>query len=145
MKSNPWSHQVEDALRSERPQARVSPGFAERVIEALPSRPLSAQAQALPLAPARPVWMRLLLATSLASVAFLLWFQFSPVPVSTPSIAQARPSAVPPALNLPPVNSQQVQALAAKLDQPLEKELQRVLSDTRNAIRFVASNFTPDP
>ena len=32
----------------------------------------------------------------------------------------------------------------ARLDRPLEKELENVISDTRQAIQFVASNFLPE-
>jgi len=50
----------------------------------------------------------------------------------------------PPALNLPNVSITQVPDLVAKLDEPLEKELKNVISDTRQAIQFVASNFLPE-
>ena len=47
-------------------------------------------------------------------------------------------------VELPKVSSEQIQRLSAKLDQPLQQELQSVISDTRQAIQFVASNFIPE-
>jgi hypothetical protein len=42
------------------------------------------------------------------------------------------------------ITAEQLQALTEKIDQPLEKELKNVISDTRLAIQFVASNFLPE-
>jgi len=44
---------------------------------------------------------------------------------------------------MPKVTSEQLDTLAVKLDQPLEKELHNMVSDTRQAIQFVAANFLP--
>lgn len=48
---------------------------------------------------------------------------------------------IPP---LPQLSSEQLAQISVKLDQPLQKELQSVISDTRQAIQFVAANFMPD-
>ena len=145
MRTGPLDKSVEDALRAERPRRKVSPGFAERVIDALPSRPMNRAAA--PPAHSRPRGLRLFLAGALAMVTLVGWLQFAPKPVQEP-VAVAAVEPEPPAyasgLKLPPVTVQQMQALTAKIDEPLEKELKLVLSDTRNAIRFVASNFIPE-
>ena len=130
MKNNPVHKTLENALRAERPRRSVSPGFAERVIHALPSRPLAA-----PPSPQR-LWPRLALAGALAAAALLAWPRFSLPPLKpAPVLAWNQP--------FPSVSAEKVQALIAKIDQPLEQELACVLSDTRNAIQFVMSNFTP--
>ena len=135
--------EIEDALRAERPRRRASPGFSERVIDALPSGPIKPSS-----APAveRPLWPRLGWAGAFAALTFLVWFQFTPTPSGeNAQVAQHDPAvALPASLQLPPVTVEQVQALTARIDDPLEKELKLVLSDTRNAIRFVASNFLPE-
>ena len=45
---------------------------------------------------------------------------------------------------IPTITPEQLQALTEKIDEPLEKELKNVISDTRLAIQFVASNFLPE-
>jgi hypothetical protein len=135
MNSNSRHNQIEQRLRTERP--------ARKVIDALPARP-SPGLSSTPFE--RPAGPRLAWAGLLAALTFATWLIFSPkVDHATPvAAAHPEPSPAPPTLNLPTVNLHQVQALTAKIDEPLERELQLVLSDTRNAIRFVASNFLPE-
>jgi hypothetical protein len=45
---------------------------------------------------------------------------------------------------IPDVNSAKIGELGSKLDQPLEKELNSMIRDTRGAIQFVAANFMPE-
>ena len=52
--------------------------------------------------------------------------------------------AVASSLPLPKLSAEQIQALSLRLDEPLEKELKNVISDTRQAIQFIASNFLPE-
>jgi hypothetical protein len=50
----------------------------------------------------------------------------------------------PVEIRIPSITSAQLQSLTERIDQPLEKELKNVISDTRLAIQFVASNFIPE-
>lgn len=135
---------IEQALRSERPRRKVSPGFAERVIDALPPRRPGAASVSLP--KERAIGPRLILAAGLAGLTLFGWLSFSPEPeVRSPVVVQQAPlQADPIAINVPNVTAEQFQALSTKIDQPLEQELDRVLADTRNAIQFVAANFMPE-
>ncbi len=93
------------------------------------------------------MWPRLGLAGALGAVALLGWVKFAPGPESEPAIVAVKdpaPKASNEGLVIGPVTVEQVQALTAKIEDPLEKELRLVLSDTKNAIRFVASNFMPE-
>lgn len=141
MNNTELHRKIEQALRAERPLRQAPPGFAERVIDALPSRPLS-EGRA-PRSPSRAIWPRLVFAGGLALATFLMWKGFAPKPSQAPVLAQEAPS-IEKILPVKAPSMEQVQALTAKIDQPLEKELERVMADTRNAIRFVASNFMPE-
>jgi hypothetical protein len=46
--------------------------------------------------------------------------------------------------SLPQIRPEQFGELAVKMEQPLEKELENVINDTRSAIQFVASHFLPE-
>ena len=52
-------------------------------------------------------------------------------------------TAAPEPVRIPSVSAEQVEALTAKIDEPLEKEMKSMISDTRQAIQFVAANFLP--
>jgi hypothetical protein len=132
---------METALREERPLQKAPAGFSDRVIDALPSRAVASRDEVLP---AQSLWPRLALAAALAAVGVLAWFQFSRQTQDVaPVMARAPVETRPLDLKLPPITVSQVQALTERIDQPLEQELERVLADTRNAIQFVAANFTP--
>jgi hypothetical protein len=64
--------------------------------------------------------------------------------VNPVSVAGSDASPVDGKILLPTITAIQLQALTTKLDDPLEKELNNVISDTRVAIQFVASNFLPE-
>jgi hypothetical protein len=143
MKSSDVHKNIENALRAERPAHQVSPGFAERVIDALPARPTKAKRSEA--VTSQKLWPRLAFAAALCLAVFLAWRQFAPqTPEKTPIIVDLDRESKPLDIQLPPVSIEQVRALTEKIDQPLEKELERVLADTRNAIQFVASNFIPE-
>src|SRR5688572_29391496 len=139
-------HQLEERLRREKPDHSAPAGFTERVMSNLPSETcLSADsdshAQQL-------LWPRLAVAFALMAIAAVLLPELvshkstqsaaGPVNGHVSSVSMA---AEP--LALPTITSEQFQALTTKLDDPLEKELSNVISDTRIAIQFVAANFIP--
>lgn len=148
MKTNELHTKIEGALRAERPLRQAPPGFAERVIEALPSRSVRAQREEETgvRAGSQSLWPRLAAAAALALVTFMTWRAIAPKTSPEPMIAhQAAPTkSTLPAPSLNAMRIEQIQALTAKIDQPLEKELARVMADTRSALRFVASNFMPE-
>ena len=137
---------LEERLRAERPSFRPSAGFTDRVLAAVPSHPGRAEQTNFCFP-----WFRLMtgLAT-LTALVFLLLQVLPPSPAVLPpvTVTQSRPVAETPPLVIPefipelPV--EKLEAFTAKLDEPLEKELKNVISDTRLAIQFVASNFLPE-
>lgn len=50
----------------------------------------------------------------------------------------------PMAVDLPNISTESIRELPAKIEDPLELELQRMVADGRNAVRFLASNFLPE-
>ena len=136
---------VEERLRAERPMHRAPADFAGRVMSRLCEEPVANTAAE----PRRLLWPRLALAFALVAIAAVFAFEFlNPQP--EPVVIVAANEVPPPApaesvsFSLPLVTAEQVQALTVKLDQPLEKELKNVISDTRLAIQFVAANFLPE-
>jgi hypothetical protein len=131
---------LEQRLRSERPRFSPSGGFTERVMDNLPPR------IARPRSGARIPWPRVLLALGATACIALALAQLLPPNVNLPTNPTLVDSgaSTPPPLNLPNVSITQVQDLVAKLDEPLENELKNVISDTRQAIQFIASNFLPE-
>jgi hypothetical protein len=105
--------------------------------------------QAAPSPPAR-LAPRFAVAAALGILTVAGWISFLPKPVEEPIAQAALPSEIPKSdpqlfdVYIPSVTTEQFQALTARIDQPLERELENVLNDTRNAIRFVASNFLPE-
>jgi len=63
--------------------------------------------------------------------------------IDTPEIANTNPESSA-TVQIPEISMAKVDALTAKLDEPLQQELKNVISDTRQAIQFVASNFLPE-
>lgn len=79
---------------------------------------------------------------ALSAVLFLQVDGKSPTQLSQINSPPSEPvMEIPP---LPQLSSEQLAQISVKLDQPLQKELQSVISDTRQAIQFVAANFMPD-
>jgi hypothetical protein len=134
---------LEERLKSERPHYEAPPGFTESVLSRLPS------SQSRSLSRERIAFLPCFaLAFALLALAGVFSFQFLRTPSAfAPVTANTTPApAIADDLNivLPNITSEQVQALSLKLDQPLEKELEYVISDARQAIQFVASNFLPE-
>ena len=131
---------LEERLRSAPPMREAPLGFTERVMSHLPAREESEPERRFALFP------RFAVAFAVVTVAAVSVFQFlrNNAP-STPVASNETPEMAPELeIKIPEITSEQVQALTLKLDQPLEKELQYVISDTRQAIQFVASNFLPE-
>ncbi|MGZ8938904.1 MAG: hypothetical protein ACXW32_06810 [Limisphaerales bacterium] len=145
---------IEERLRNERPVHSAPEGFTDRVMANLSdSRPVREEE----VETRGALWPRFALRLALITIATVLAFQFLKGPVVEPQIAlngahepAADPEQVPSVavepltFPVPRITSEQLQALTTRLDQPLEKELENVISDTRQAIQFVASNFLPE-
>jgi hypothetical protein len=132
----PAMSSLEERLRAERPTFSAPEGFTERVMERL-----GRQEPAPRVARSAPVF-RLLLGFAGAACALLLALKFVPQRPASPDpqpLADAIAS-----IQIPEISAEKVDALTAKLDEPLEIELKKVISDTRQAIQFVASNFLPE-
>ena len=131
---------LEQRLRSEHPRFSPRPGFTERVMDNLPNHVPKTRADArIPL----PRFVLALAATACIALALA---QLLPRDVHlphTPTVVESQPSS-PTTVNFPNVSISQMQDLVAKLDEPLETELKNVISDTRQAIQFIASNFLPE-
>lgn len=135
---------LERRLRAERPHFRAPAGLTERIIEDLPRSISPRNTPSVGFYSLLPRFA--LVAVALAAAALLIARRPAD---STQTDARIVPSATlspvePVALEIPNVGPEQIESLTAKLDEPLEKELKNVLSDTRNALRFVASNFLPE-
>ena len=146
---------IEQRLRSEKPMLRMHKaphGFTERVVARLPESSTIERESA----PTLVLWPRLALGVAVIAIAAVFAFEFSK-PNSNQMIASnqqtteavAAPTDSEPVLaaadlSIPVITPEQIQALTVKLDDPLEKELNNVISDTRQAIQFVALNFLPE-
>ena len=145
---------IEQRLRSEKPMLpmhKAPHGFTERVISRLPDRSAVEGEQA----PSLLFWPRFALGVAVIAIAAVFAFEFSQ-PKTNQMIAshQQAEGVVAPThsepvlaaadLSIPVITPEQIQALTVKLDDPLEKELNNVISDTRQAIQFVALNFLPE-
>ena len=145
---------MEERLRRERPVHCAPEGFTERVMANLPeARSVGDEA------PGRKTlfWPRFALGFAVVAITTVLAFEFLKEPEVEPVVAlntanesNASITAVESvsaesiSFPMPKITSEQLQALTTRLDQPLEKELENVISDTRLAIQFVASNFLPE-
>jgi hypothetical protein len=145
--------QIEGRLRSEKPQHVTSAGFTERVMLSLPR---SSEAR-IDARPRQLLWPRLAIAFSLLGISAALVSEFvspqkAPVTVvdnglknvNPVSVAGSDASPVDGKILLPTITAIQLQALKTNLEDQLETERQHVISDTRVAIQFVASNFLPE-
>jgi hypothetical protein len=133
---------LESRLRNARPQAQVPFGFTNRVLSKASRAELIEMDEPMAGFP----WSKLAIATVSILLAGLFIFQTSID--RRPAKQMARKSGLKKAdkrlVELPRVSSDQIKQLTVKLDQPLQNELQYMISDTRQAIQFVASNFIPD-
>lgn len=145
---------MEERLRKERPAHSAPAGFTERVMAHLPeTRGLREERTE-----ERTVWWpRFALGLAVIAIVAVFAFEFFKGPqvqpqagVNSTESPEARNTVVlseavePLTFPVSNITSEQFQALTVKLDQPLEKELENVISDTRQAIQFVASNFLPE-
>jgi hypothetical protein len=139
---------IEDRLRSEGPERRAPAGLTERVMSRIPPQ----EAKADYVKPSSFFWPRFAISFAAIAIALVVASEFWNRP-QTPATANndSKPSQVievasiePIEIPIPTITAEQVQALTEKIDQPLEKELKNVISDTRLAIQFVASNFLPE-
>ena len=147
---------IEQRLRSETPMRAAPHAFTERVMSRLPQ---DSTDSALHRERVQnfAFWPKFALALALALIAIAAVFAFELAKPESSQLASAtpQPEAVEPSadsepqiaaadLAIPVITPEQIQALTVKLDDPLEKELNNVISDTRQAIQFVALNFLPE-
>ena len=131
---------IEDRLRAERPAHQAPESLTDRVMANLPSeRPSTPHAVSF--------WPRFSLGFAtvclLAAVSFHFLRQNSEPPSAPPQIVAVVPTE-PLNIAIPQIQAVPIENLTMHLDQPLERELQNVISDTRLAIQFVASSFLPE-
>ena len=139
--------ELEKRLRSENPASKsidVSDAVMRRI--RLDDEPLKH-----PLKEGSPVRFPLFpaLAGAAALIAAAAFFGEPTKPEIPKGVAgaqavQASPLPQPLLPEVPAITPEQIGKLTAKLNEPLQKELQFVISDTREAIQFVASNFLPE-
>jgi hypothetical protein len=143
---------IDERLRRKRPEHAAPVGFTARVMLNLPKRRAERED--------RPVifWPRLTVAVALMTIVGVFLFEFfgqsqqadqTASHVREPSIAPLPVTAstkafFPERIEVLKVTPEQFGVLAIKLNQPLEKELDNMISDTKVAIQFVASNFLPE-
>src|SRR5688500_11615038 len=142
---------IEQRLRSEKPMREAPHGFTERVMSRLSegSRMEPEQTGSFVL------WLRFAFGVAVIAIGAVFAFEFSKPKsnqvvasnqeaetVAAPENSQRENSAAD--LTIPAITPEQIRALTVKLDDPLEKELNNVISDTRQAIQFVALNFLPE-
>jgi hypothetical protein len=135
-------HLLEERLQSERPHYSAPAGFTERVLNRLPDRISRNAPRRVPV-----LWVQLGFACGAALAIAIVFIHAAtrrtPLDAPTP-IVQHLPNSQSATVQLPEISLAQVQALSTKLDEPLQTELKNVISDTRQAIQFVASNFLPE-
>jgi hypothetical protein len=142
---------IEQRLRSEKPMRAAPHGFTERVMARLPENSKASEPHR---EFAQNFFPRFALGVALIAIVAVFAFEFAkPKPNQLASSGQpenvesSTHSETPIAaadLGIPVITPEQIQALTVKLDDPLEKELNNVISDTRQAIQFVALNFLPE-
>ena len=134
---------LERRLRTEHRVSQAPHGFSERVM-----RRVELQEQTAPTTRFNPSFIRrlgIISATGLAIATLLLTLRQSANDPISPVVQTASPKIeIPEIPNLPSLTSDQIALITAKMNEPLEKEINLVISDTRQAIQFVASNFIPD-
>jgi hypothetical protein len=124
---------LEKRMRTEQPSFSPRAGFTERVMENLGRQePATEQRATFPA-------IKLFIGFAAAACLIFLATRFLPQRQNTPDPVQTISK-----MRIPEISVEKVEALTAKLDEPLEIELKNVISDTRQAIQFVASNFLPE-
>ena len=143
---------IEERLRSEKPVRNAPAGLTDRVMSRLPSEGREVQAPAPSL-----FWPRFALTLATIAIGLVIAGEFwkrsesggktsviAVGPSTSPENAVEVASDGPIEIPMSTITTEQLHALTEKIDQPLEKELKNVISDTRLAIQFVASNFLPE-
>jgi hypothetical protein len=134
---------LEDRLRNTVSRAEAPFGFAARVLSRTAREAHSAPESS------RTSWLTFAVGAAVILLLCLVviqrhgnWQRVAP----TVAERQVSPSGEPEVVlaGLPMISPAQIGNLGAKLDQPLQNELHYMISDTRQAIQFVASNFIPD-
>lgn len=93
-------------------------------------------------APAVPVWRPAAVVGVGLTVA--LGLLFLPGKLPPPAVVSVAPRPADPALDLPRVvKGTDLVRLVARIDEPLEEELQSVVNDARTALNSLAYNFVP--
>jgi hypothetical protein len=100
----------------------------------------------------RPLWPRLavgLLAMAIGITLLVLNRNGGPAPaevlVSAPPPSRQQVAVAPPVLpDFPSVDTEKLREWSLALDQPLENEMQLVVSDARMAIQYLAHTFLPE-
>jgi hypothetical protein len=136
---------LEDQLRETRPWMAPGVGFTENVLNALPTRQTAPASAAAPSIAGFP---RIALAVlAVCAMAVVLRESNSPrIPIEAKSASVPNESSnlFPPEMPFPEITSASIESITATIDQPLDREMKNVVSDTRQAIRFVAANFLPE-
>ena len=132
---------IEDRLRSERPARKAPESLTDRVMANLPSESPSTPH------PVSSFWPRFSLGFAtvcLLAAVSVHFMRRNPEPPSAPPQTVAAVPTEPLNIAIPQIQAVPIENLTMHLDQPLERELQNVISDTRLAIQFVASSFLPE-
>jgi len=136
---------LEARLRARRPEYEAPAGFTDRVLAQLPSgKPRTEPEKRFSFFPSIALGMAALAFAAILAAQFLRKDSEPEQAASNPPPAVAIAHSSELNLALPRITSEQVETLTLQLNQPLEKELEYVISDTRQAIQFVASNFLPE-
>lgn len=124
-----WTRQsaLERRLRRPVEPAATRVGFTQDVLRKIER---TEQETVLP----RRSFLPLAMLGAAASLALVLFLRPAPGPDSPPTLT-ASPGLLP-SLEIPALAN-----LPARVDDPLEQELQLVISDTKNALAFVADHF----
>jgi hypothetical protein len=143
---------IEKRLREERMEYSAPAGFTDRVmaeVAHLSERRGRSEENAGEMGMA--MWAKMVVGFAMLAIAGVLVFEFfgsygpEQVAVRAPnSGGDADQQLVVSEFSLPQIRPEQFGELAVKMEQPLEKELENVINDTRSAIQFVASHFLPE-
>ena len=138
---------VERALREGPGRQPVPEGFAEGVMRRLSTAAPAAEGSP---SPGWIFWLRPVLA-GVAVLALALGFWFRPAPsepivsieVVNPAMDSESNAETATYFSLPEVPTGALAQLPGRLEDPLEKELDLLISDARKAVNYLALNFLP--
>lgn len=126
-------------LRESRPMRSAPEGFAHGVMRRIEKETRGSRRSGPPFN-----WFRLLAAGAAVLLAgAVFWKEFGR---SSPQPSEAFVIGEPELqMPVPPIRTEALLALPARLDEPLEKELRLLIADTRNAVDYLAGAFVPQP